>query len=152
MLGTCIEQIDGSTCGYYAKSDIHINVCHPMYHTYFPRSDATYGQPRCRFPLITGEVCNEPKDSLIHDQVKTTKWHIFTPKEDAVPGIRTQITKAMLYTPGTLTVDVMNIFMRDLPGDATLEIEKETHWETHNLVQRHVVQNRLVATYWIGGK
>lgn len=107
---------------------------------------------RCQFVFPKGNVCLAPLDDYIHDSERSISVHKFTPKEDVVPGIRSQITKAMLYTPGTLTVDSLKIFMRDLPGDATLEIEKETHWEEHNLVQKHVVQNRLVAIYWIGGK
>lgn len=40
MFGSCIEQVDNMTCGYFAKADIHVNVCHPRYHTFFPREDA----------------------------------------------------------------------------------------------------------------
>ena len=152
MLGSCIEQIGGTTCGFDVNADIHINCCHPMYHTYFPRSSATYGERRCHFVMPEGNVCLELRDDYIHDPERSIAAHEFTPKEDVVPGIRTQITKAMLYTPGTLTADVMNIFMRDLPGDAILEIETEGHGEQHNQIQKHVRQNRLVATYWIGGK
>lgn len=62
---------------------------------------------------------------------------------NVMSGIRAQITKTKLYTPDTLTVDAMKIFMRELPGDAILEIKTEGDGPT---------LNRLVATYWIGGK
>lgn len=152
MLGSCIEQISGTTCGFDVNADIHINVCHPMYHTYFPRSSATYSERRCHFVMPEGYVCLELRDDYIHDPERSIAAHEFTPKELTMPGIRTRITKAMLYTPGTLTVDVMNIFMRDLPGDATLAIEVADIQIEYPKLRSPDAQNRLVATYWIGGK